>query len=89
MASQPTILSIEAAPGDAPRVFEQFNGDILLTAAARPIVEQALLMALQALPPEQRAELSAVEDAMRLLGVVRVDTEKQALAANLLKVRAI
>lgn len=89
MASQRIILSIEPAPGDAPCAFEQFNGDLLLTAAARPVVERALLAALQAFPPEQRADLSAVEDAIRLLGIVRVDTEQQTLTANLLKVRPI
>ena len=89
MAIQYLIFGIEAAPGDKPRAVEQVNGDLLLPAAGRPILEQALLLAEAALPRDRTAELEALVDARRLLGVEKVDTERQALLANLMKVRPL
>jgi hypothetical protein len=89
MARQCPILKIEAAPGDAPLAVEQLNGDLLLPANARPVLEQALLMAEDALPESNSAELAALVHARRLLGIEKVDTAKETLLSNLLKIRAI
>ena len=83
------ILKIQAAPGDAPRAFEQLDGDLLVPAAARPIIERALALVQEALAPEQCAERAALAQAMRLLGIEKIDTPRQALLANLVKVRPI
>src|SRR4051812_47246548 len=76
MATQYLIFGIEAAPGDKPRALEQINGDLLLPAAGRPLLEQAILLAEQALPADRTAELEALADARQLLGIVKVDTER-------------
>jgi hypothetical protein len=89
MTTQYLIFGIEAAPGDKPRALEQINGDLLLPAAGRPILERALREAEDALPPERRAELEALADARELLGIVKVDTERETLLANLTKVRPL
>jgi hypothetical protein len=83
------IIGIELAPGDEPRAIEQLNGDLLLPSAGRPLVEQALLMAEEALPDECHAELKAIEDARRLLGIVKVDSEHERELEQLLTVRPI
>jgi hypothetical protein len=89
MASQTVIIGIELAQGDEPRAVEQLNGDLLLPAAGRPMLEQALLMAEEALPDECRVELKALEDARRLLGIRKVDVEQERELAQLLTVRPI
>jgi hypothetical protein len=89
MASQYPILNIEAAPGDPPRAVEQLNGDLLVPAAARPLIAQALLLAQEALSPERTDDSSRLEHACRLLGVVRIDTAQQTLLANLGKIRPV
>jgi hypothetical protein len=89
MASPYLILKIEAAPGDPPRAIEQLNGDLLLPAAARPLIAQALLRAEQALPRDRADELARLEQVRRLLGIVRVDIAKQTLLGNLGKVRPV
>ena len=89
MASECPILRIEAAPGDAPLAVEQLNGDLLVPAAARPVVEQALLRAEEALPQDRHDELAALEHARALLGIEKPDTHRETLLANLLKVKPI
>lgn len=89
MASQSPVLKIEAAPGDAPRAIEQLDGDLLVPAGARPVLERALLLAEQALAPSQREELAALAQARLLLGIERVDTARQTMLANLVRVRRI
>jgi hypothetical protein len=89
MASQTLIIGIEFAQGDEPRAVEQLNGDLLLPAAGRPLLEQALLMAEEALPDECRVELKALADARRLLGIQKVDVEHQRELEQLLLVRPI
>jgi hypothetical protein len=89
MASQTLIIGIEFAQGDEPRAVEQLNGDLLLPAAGRPLLEQALLMAEEALPDECRVELKALADARRLLGIEKVDVEHQRELEQLLLVRPI
>lgn len=91
MASDMPIIGIEFAPGDEPRAIEQLNGDLLLPAAARPTIEQALLMAEEALPDECTVELRAIADARRLLGIEKADTdpERERELAQLLVVRAM
>ena len=89
MASQYPILNIEAAPGDPPRAVEQLNGDLLVPAAARPLIAQALLLALEAVPPDRRDELTRLEHVRRLLGIVRIDRAKQTLLANLGRIRPV
>jgi hypothetical protein len=90
MSKQQTfIFGIELAPGDEPRAVEQVNGDLLVPSAGRARLEQALLMAEDALPPECRAELQALADARRLLGVEKPDPEKERLQEQLMKVAAI
>lgn len=83
------ILAIELAPGDEPRAVEQINGDLLLPAEARPTIEKALLAAEEALPAECRAEIQALVDARRLLGIVKPDRERDRLLAHLTTVREI
>jgi hypothetical protein len=84
-----TILRIEAAPGDPPRAIEQLNGDLLVPVAARELIAQALLSAEGALSRDRADELARLEDARRLLGIVRVDTARQTLLANLGKIRPV
>jgi hypothetical protein len=89
MASPYPILKIEAAPGDPPRAVEQINGDLLVPAAARPLIAQALLRAQEALPQTCAEELERLEHARRLLGIVRIDLARQTMLANLGKVRPV
>jgi len=89
MASQYPILKIESAPGDPPRAVEQINGDLLVPAAARPLIAKALLLAEEAVPMDCAGEHAALAQTRRLLGVVRVDTAKQTLLANLGKIRPV
>jgi hypothetical protein len=89
MASQYPILNIEAVPGDPPRAIEQLNGDLLVPAAVRPLIAQALLLAQEALALDRADELARLEDARRLLGIEPIDTTRQTLAANLGKVRPV
>lgn len=89
MATQTLIFGIELAPGDEPRAFEQVNGDLLLPAVGRPTLEKALLMAEDALPPECKAELRALAEARRLLGIAKRDPAKERLHADLLKVAPV
>ncbi|MGZ5786231.1 MAG: hypothetical protein ACXWJM_09955 [Ramlibacter sp.] len=89
MASSYLILKIEAAPGDPPRAVEQINGDLLVPAAARPLIAQALLLAEDALLQDRTDELARLQDARRLLGIVRVDNARQTLLANLGKIRPV
>ena len=86
---QTFIFGIELAPGDEPRAVEQVNGDLLVPSAARARLERALLLAEDALPAECKAELQALVDARRLLGVAKPDREKQRLHAQLLTVAPI
>ena len=83
------IFGIQLAPGDDPRAIEQVNGDLLLPAAGRPMLEQALLSAENALPPERKDELKALADARRLLGIARPDPERARLLHSLTTVRPI
>ena len=89
MASQTLIIGIEFAQDDEPRAVEQLNGDLLLPAAGRSVLEQALLMAEEALPDECGVELKAIEDARRLLGIEKVDPERERELNQLLTVRPI
>lgn len=89
MASQTLIIGIDFADGDEPRAVEQLNGDLLLPSAGRPLLEQALLMAEEALPEECRVELKAIEDARRLLGIVKPDPEHERELEQLLMIRPI
>ena len=89
MAKPYPILKIEAAPGDPPRAVEQLNGDLLVPAAARPVIEQALLRAEEALPRDCASERGRLTHARRLLGIKRVDAAKQTLLSNLRKVRPV
>jgi hypothetical protein len=89
MASLCPLLTIEIAPGDALLAMEQLDGALLIPAAARPVIEAALLLAQQSLSPAQSDELDALAHAMRLLGIEQVDTAEQTLLANLLVVRPI
>lgn len=84
----PTI-GIELAPGDEPRAVEQLNGDLLLPAAARPLVEATLLMAEEALPDECHVELRAIRELRRLLGIEKVDQDRERELAQMLLVRAL
>jgi hypothetical protein len=81
------IIGIELAPGDEPRAVEQLNGDLLLPAAARPVLEQALLLADEALPDECQLERQAIDDARRLLGLEKVDEDRERELAQMLLVR--
>jgi hypothetical protein len=83
-----TILSIETAPGDPPRGIEQPNGDLLLPAAARPLIEQALLKAELALLIHQYCERAAIIEAKRLLNVDQPEPQP-AWLPNLLKLTGI
>ncbi|HEY8049406.1 MAG TPA: hypothetical protein VIE63_09555 [Ramlibacter sp.] len=89
MATQTLIFGIQLAANDEPRAVEQINGDVLVPAAGRPTLEKALLMAEDALPPECKAELQALVDARRLLGVAKPDRAKDKLRCDLLKLAPI
>lgn len=64
-----TILSIEAVPGDAPRGVEQPNGDLLLPAHVRAVLEDALLQVELALAIDRHGQLATLKDAKRMLGM--------------------
>jgi 23S rRNA U2552 (ribose-2'-O)-methylase RlmE/FtsJ len=83
------IISIDFAPDDEPRAVEQINGDLLLPAAGRPLIEQALLMAEEALPDECAVELKSIDDARRMLGIEKVDSDRARELAQMLLVRPI
>ena len=90
MSKQQTfVFGIELAPGDMPRAVEQVNGDLLVPSAGRARLEKALLMAEDALPAECKAELQALMEARRLLGVKKPDLQKQRLQEQLMKVAPI
>jgi hypothetical protein len=86
---QQPIIGIQYAPDDEPRAVEQLNGDLLLPSAGRPLIEQALLMAEEALPDECAVELKALDDARRMLGIQKVDHEHEREVAQMLLVRPI
>jgi len=88
MASE-TPITIEFAPDDEPRAVEQLNGDLLLPAAGRPVLEAALAMAEEALPDECKVELQALGDARRLLGIPKVDLARERELQQLLLIRPI
>ena len=88
MADTP-ILGIELAPDDEPRAVEQLNGDLLLPAAGRPMLELALLLAAEALPDECEVELKALDEARRLLGIPKIDAARERELEQLLLVRPI
>jgi hypothetical protein len=88
MADTP-ILGIELAPDDEPRAVEQLNGDLLLPATGRPMLELALLLAQEALPEECEIERKALGDACRLLGIAKVDAARERELEQLLLVRPI
>lgn len=88
MNSQSTIFSIEAAPGDAPRGVEQPNGDLLLPADARPLIEQALLQIEEGFFADLDAELPALKEARRLLGIEKPEARPTWLT-NLYRVRPL
>ncbi|HTH80161.1 MAG TPA: hypothetical protein VL593_14390 [Ramlibacter sp.] len=83
------IIGIEYAPGDEPRAVEQLNGDLLLPAAGRPLIEQALQMAEEALPDECAVELKALNDARRMLGIEKIDPHRERELAQMLLVRPL
>ena len=89
MTKPTAVLKFEAVPGDLPQGIEQLDGDLLLPAAARPLIEQALLLAEQAVPADQRDEHTALAMAKRLLGIKEVDQAQVALQANLVKLRPL
>ena len=89
MATQTLIFGIQLAPGDEPRAVEQVNGDLLIPAEGRPMLEKALLMAEDALPAEAKDELAALVEARRLLGVVKPDRERERLLAHLVTIKPI
>jgi hypothetical protein len=86
---QTLIFGIELAPGDEPRAVEQVNGDLLVPAAGRSQLERALLLAEDALPAQCKAELKALVDARRLLGVAKPDRAKDRLHAQLMTIAPI
>jgi hypothetical protein len=88
MSMEVTILSIEAAPGDAPRGVEQPNGDLLLPANARPLVADALLRAELALEAGEPVDVAALQEAIRLLNIERPEPECPWLG-NLYRIRAL
>jgi hypothetical protein len=86
MSDDITIFSIQTAPGDVPRGVEQPNGDLLLPAGARCLIELALLQVELALPGQP--ELAAVERARQLLGIEPPRTQPGWLV-NLNKIRPL
>ena len=90
MSMQQTFtFGIELAPGDEPRAVEQVNGDLLVPRAGRAALEQALLQAEDALPASCKAELKALVQARRLLGIAKSDRAKERLHSDLLKIAPI
>lgn len=89
MATQTLIFGIQLAPGDDPRAIEQVNGDLLVPVEGRAALEQALLRAEDALPATCKAEIQALKDARRMLGIVKPDRERERLLASLTTVRPI
>jgi hypothetical protein len=88
MTVEITILSIEAAPGDAPRGIEQPNGDLLLPANARSLVADALLQAESALVNDQPVDPATLKEAIRLLNIERPEPQCPWLG-NLYRVRLL
>src|SRR3954466_9016641 len=86
---KPSILRIERAPGDLPRAVEQLNGDLLVPAEARPLIEKALLLAQDGLTADRLLELAALGKAQNILGVRRPGGRRDTQSANLLTVRPI
>ena len=86
--SQPTIFSLESAPGDAPKAIEQPNGDLLLPANVRPLLAQALVAAEQALTDGKPVDPAVLQHARQLLGVEMPD-RKRTWLGNLYRVRPI
>jgi hypothetical protein len=86
MAMKTTIFSIEEAPGDAPRGVEQPNGDLLLPASARTLIEQALLQVEEGFFADLETELPALKEARRLLGIEKPEA-KEAWRSNLYRIR--
>lgn len=81
------VLKIERVPGDFPRAMEQLDGDLLVPAQARPLLERALLQAEEALDADDPAR-SLLLRACHMLGVER-RAAAPATTGNLLKVRPI
>jgi hypothetical protein len=88
MSMEVTILSIESAPGDAPRGVEQPNGDLLLPANVRPVLEEALLKVELALALDRHGQLATLKEAKRLLGIEQPQVQPSWLN-NLYRVRGI
>lgn len=83
-----TIYRIQEVPGDQPRGMEQPNGDLLVPHTARPLLQQALARAEQAMAKDPQAGIAALKEASRLLGIAR-EEKQPAWLMNLFKVRAI
>jgi hypothetical protein len=88
MSRDTTIFSIEAAPGDVPLGVEQPNGDLLVPAGARPIIEQALLEVELAFFADLETELPALKEVRLLLGIEKPQA-KNAWHTNLYRVRPL
>lgn len=88
MTKQPTIFSLESAPGDAPKALEQPNGDLLLPANVRPLLAQALVAAEQAIAEGKPVDASMLQRARQLLGVEMPDARRTWLG-NLYRIRPI
>jgi hypothetical protein len=86
MSREVTIFSIESAPGDAPRGVEQPNGDLLLPANVRPVIEQALLQVELALALDRHGQLATLKEAKRLLGIEQPQP-KPSWLGNLYRIR--
>ncbi|MBE7938975.1 MULTISPECIES: hypothetical protein [Ramlibacter] len=82
------LLKIQRVPGDPPRAMEQIDGDLLVPAQARPVLERLLRTAVQGLPPGEPERLALVQ-ACVLLGVEPGPAPQSPGSANLLKVRPI
>jgi hypothetical protein len=87
MTAQTTILSIEAVPGDTLRGVEQPNGDLLLPANARAVLQEALLKVELALALDRHGQLATLKEAKRLLGIEQPQA-KPAWLGNLYRVRS-
>jgi hypothetical protein len=85
---QVTILSIESAPGDAPRGVEQPNGDLLLPANVRPLLEDAWLNVVLALALDRHGQLATLKEAKRLLGIEQPQPQPSWLG-NLYRIRGM
>lgn len=89
MSSPTSIIRIEFAPEDEPRAVEQLNGDLLLPACGRPLLELAITMAEDGLPEECEIERRALADARRMLGIAKADLAREREISQLLTVRPI